>query len=101
MIDSLKVSIKKSEAKLNKDIEELIRNEKITPETGTSMINDSFYLYEIKNRLVRFFETLFAAPRRAIAKAERKLTLDDEEIIQLRDDAENTDLNSPSMKDKL
>ena len=93
VIDSLKVSIKKTESQINKDIDELIRKGKITPEAGTSMINDSFYLFEIKNRLVRFFETLFASPRRATAQAERKLSLDDEEIIQIRDDKKNNDVN--------
>ncbi len=93
VIDSLKVTIKKSKAKLNKDIEELIRSEKISPEMGTSMINDSIYLYDIKKRLLRFFTTVFAAPRRDITKAQRKLSLDDEEINRLRDESKVDGLN--------
>lgn len=83
-IDSIKVSMGKSEEELNNKIDELIREDKIKPETGTSLINDSSYLIEIKSNLVQFFETLFVAQERKHTQAERKMALDDDEITQIR-----------------
>lgn len=83
-MDSIKISIENSEEKLNNKIDELIRNNSIKPETGTSLINDSAYLFDIKNNLLQFFETLFIAQERELTKVERKLALDDDEITQIR-----------------
>ncbi len=83
-MDSIKISMEESEEKLNNEIDELIRSGKIEPEIGTSLINDSSYLYDIKRNLAQFFETLFVAQERELTKAERKLTLDDDEITQIR-----------------
>jgi len=91
VIDSLKLSMKKSKTKLNHDIDELIRSGKIAPETGTSMINDSFYLFEIKDRLVRFFETLFAATNRELTRVERKIALNEDEINEINEINEHKD----------
>jgi len=92
-IDSIKLSVKKAEETINLDIDELIRSGKIMPETGTSMINDSSYLFEIERRLLSFFETIFAAPNRELTKAERKIALDDEEIEQIREHGFEDKLN--------
>jgi len=83
-MDSIKISIVEGEEKLNNEIDELIRSGKIVPETGTSLINDSSYLFEIKSNLLEFFETLFVAQERELTKAERKLALDDDEITSIR-----------------
>ena len=83
-IDSIKLSMKESDEVMNRDIDELIRSGKVKPETGSSMINDSFYLFEIKSNLIHFFETLFAAPERKHTRAERKIALDEDEITQIR-----------------
>ncbi len=83
-MDSIKISIEKGDEKLNNEIDELIRSGKIAPEIGTSLINDSSYLYEIKSNLIQFFETLFVAQERELTKVERKLALDDDEITKIR-----------------
>ncbi len=87
-MDSIKISMEESEEKLNNEIDELIRNGKIAPDTGTSLINDSSYLFEIKSNLAQFFETLFVAHERELTKAERKLALDDDEITSIRGTSE-------------
>ena len=87
-IDSIKVSMEEGDKKVNNEIDELIRNGKIAPETGTSLINDSSYLYEIKSNLLQFFETLFVAQERELTKVERKLALDDDEITRIREISE-------------
>jgi phosphate:Na+ symporter len=83
-MDSIKISMEEGDEKVNLEIDELIRNGKISPETGTSLINDSSYLYDIKNNLLQFFETLFVAHARELTDVERKLALDDDEITSIR-----------------
>ena len=83
-MDSIKISMEEGDEKLNNEIDELIRSGKIVPETGTSLINDSSYLFETKKNLSEIFETIFVAHEREITKAERKLALDDDEIHEIR-----------------
>jgi phosphate:Na+ symporter len=83
-MDSIKISMDESEEELNNKIDELIRNEKIKPETGTSLINDSAYLFDINSNLLQFFETLFIAQERELTKTERKIALDDDEMTEIR-----------------
>jgi phosphate:Na+ symporter len=87
-MDSIKVSMEEGDEKLNNEIDELIRNGKIVPETGTSLINDSSYLFDIKSNLLQFFETLFIAQERELTQVERKLVLDDDEITEIREASE-------------
>jgi phosphate:Na+ symporter len=90
-IDSIKLSMEESHEVMNHDIDELIRSGKVKPETGSSMINDSYYIFEIKSNLIQFFETLFAAPERKLTKAERKIALDEDEITQVRGHSHHVD----------
>ena len=83
-MDEIKISMGEADDKQNNAIDELIRSGKIVPETGTSLINDSAYLLDIKSNLIQFFETLFVAQEREITKAERKLVLDDDEMTEIR-----------------
>lgn len=84
-MDGIKISMDEANEKQNNNIDELIRSGNIVPETGTSLINDSAYLYYIKTNLVEFFETLFIAQERELTQAERKLALDDDEITLIRE----------------
>jgi phosphate:Na+ symporter len=84
-MDSVKIDMDKGDESIYGEIEELIRTSQISPEIGTSLINDGAYMFEIKNNLIQFFETVFAAQERDITKVERKLVLDDEEITQIRE----------------
>jgi len=87
-MDSIKITMEEDDEKLNDAIDELIRNGKIAPETGTSLINDSSYLDEIRRNLLEFFETLFVAQERELTNVERKLALDDDEIARIREASE-------------
>ena len=87
-MDGIKISMDEDNEQQNNKIDELIRSGSIVPETGTSLINDSAYLFYIKTNLVEFFETLFIAQERELTQAERKLALDDEEITLIRESNE-------------
>jgi phosphate:Na+ symporter len=78
-LDTLKASIEDDDMQMNRTIETLIREHKITPETGSSLINDSAYTRHIKKNLLKTAETLFIRSSSA-AKAEQQLTLNEAEI---------------------
>jgi phosphate:Na+ symporter len=79
-LDALKTTIKNDDMKMNCAIETLIREQKITPETGSSLINDSAYMYNIKKNLLKAAETLFLHGNIEGAYVEHQLTLNETEI---------------------
>jgi len=81
--DSLKVKLQEDDLQMNKAIEILIREQHITPETGSSLINDNAYMYRIKKGLIQTAETLFIYTHSTHAKVESELHLDAHEINQL------------------
>jgi phosphate:Na+ symporter len=68
---------------MNASIDALIREHKIKPEEGSSLINDSSYMYEIKNHLVAMAETVFIVQQQNTTESERELTLDDNELVKV------------------
>ena len=80
--DSLKAKLQEDDLQMNKSIEVLIREKQITPETGSSLINDSAYMYRIKKDLIKTAETLFIYTRSSHTKVESELHLDENEINQ-------------------
>ncbi len=79
-LDALKATIKNDDMQMNRDIETLIRERKITPETGSSLINDSAYMRNIKKNLLKTAETLFLHGSTGNAGVEQQLTLNETEI---------------------
>ncbi|MDP1969497.1 MAG: Na/Pi cotransporter family protein, partial [Methylobacter sp.] len=79
-LDALKATIRNDDMQMNRAIETLIREQKITPETGSSLINDSSYMRSIKKNLLKAAETLFLHGDTGTPGAEQQLTLNDTEI---------------------
>lgn len=79
-LDALKAIIKNDDMQMNRAIETLIRKQQITPETGSSLINDSAYMYSIKKNLLKAAETLFLSKDTSAAKVEQQLALNEVEI---------------------
>jgi phosphate:Na+ symporter len=79
-LDALKASIKNDDLQMNRAIETLIREQKITPETGSSLINDSAYMRSIKKNLLKTAETLFLHGSTGNGGVEQQLTLNETEI---------------------
>ena len=67
---------------MNQSIDSLIREQKISPEIGTSLINDSAYMYEIKQNLVQVAQTVVSIFISEAIEAERELTLDKGELLE-------------------
>jgi len=81
--DIFKVKITEQDQQMNQRIDCLIRERKITPEAGTSLINDSAYMYAIKKHLVAMAETIFVRQEEIISQAQRELILDDIELANV------------------
>ena len=79
-LDSLKAIIKNDDMLMNRVIETLIREQKITPEDGSSLINDSAYMLNIKKNLVKAAETLFLHGSTGNGGVEAQLALNEAEI---------------------
>ncbi|WP_027158223.1 Na/Pi cotransporter family protein [Methylobacter luteus] len=82
-LDVLKVSIEDEDMQMNRSIDTLIRERKITPETGSSLINDSTYMYNIKKNLIKTAETLFVHDNANTMRIEQQLALNEAEIKEI------------------
>ncbi|NOQ65260.1 MAG: Na/Pi cotransporter family protein [Methyloprofundus sp.] len=81
--DIFKVKIKEQDQRMNARIDGLIREHEITPEAGTSLINDSAYMYAIKKHLVALAETVFVKHEEKNFETQRELVLDDNELVNV------------------
>ncbi len=88
--DVFKIKMKEQDQQMNAKIDSLIREHKITAIAGTSLINDSAYLYAIKKNLIQMAETVFIMPKEKELAAQRELALDDNELVNVM----KTDVNS-------
>lgn len=87
--DALKIKLEEDDAHMNRTVEMLIREKHITPEIGTSLINDTAYMYRIKKNLINVAETLFVVSSSESVKAEFQLALNDSEIQEVVDTIED------------
>lgn len=72
-LDALKLTVAEDDLQMNKTIESLIREQKIKPETASSLINDSTYMRDIKKNLIKAAEVLFAGNGISNGKIEQQL----------------------------
>ncbi len=82
-LDNLKILIEDQDQKMNHAIDSLIRKQKISPEAGTSLINDSAYMYDIKQNLINTAAAVFVMKRPEEMAAERQMTLDKTELLDV------------------
>ncbi|MBF0218391.1 MAG: Na/Pi symporter [Gammaproteobacteria bacterium] len=78
-LDQLRVQIDEADDHLNQQIDTLIREGKISPQMGTSLMNDTSYAHDIATKLIAVGSSLFRAPDPGITSVEYALSLDDDE----------------------
>ena len=83
-LDALRLVVEQNDKALNHRLYELIRDGLITPEMGSSLMNDSAYATEITHHLIAMGQSLFIAKDRDLTRAERTVLLDDNDLDQLR-----------------
>lgn len=82
-LDALKGRIREQRQSANEIIENLIREQKISAEAGTSLLNDKAYVYDIQYNLLSMAETVFVNHATASVQAEKELALTDHEILEV------------------
>lgn len=85
-LDDLQHEVRERHQKLTSKADKLIRNNQITAEMATSLMNDSHYAYQAANKLIEVGRLLFSTGDINLRHAERSLALEEHEI----DEALNT-----------
>lgn len=79
-LDVYRVAIDKESSVVNGTLDELIRNGKITPAMGTSLMNDHSYVRNSIWNLTDVARTLFGAKQAAEMEAEELIALDQDDL---------------------
>lgn len=85
-LDSLRLRMKENDIALTHRLEDLIRKRKLSSQQATSLMNDSNYIYGVTKNLVQMGEILFSTETEEVKKAEKMLSLKDEELDELATD---------------
>ncbi len=88
LLDKLKLELLHHDREINAEIEQMIRSEVISPNMGTSLINDSAYTYNICDQLIQVCETLYVIHNPNFSAAQRSVALGDDKIMELADSPE-------------
>jgi phosphate:Na+ symporter len=87
-LDNLKIEMEANDSTANGILEELIRDNRITPAMATSLMNDASYAYDVAKNLIQMGEALFATGDSAMREAEREIALTEEELDQIQQELE-------------
>ncbi len=79
-LDNVKLEIELNDAIVNGMLEKLIRENKITAEMATSLMNDVSYAEDVTKNLIQMGETLFVTGDLDMKETERSLALDEDEV---------------------
>ena len=82
-LDMLKAKLKNQNQEMMENIESLIREQKISPEMGTSLMNDSTYVYDIQAHLISMAGTVFINHSVQSIDVEREMALTDSELLKV------------------
>jgi phosphate:Na+ symporter len=83
-LDALKLVIDEHRDSLTEETTKLIARRKISPQMGSSLLNDSVYAHDISLNLVLAAQTLFGAAERELLHAARSVSLDDSERAEIQ-----------------
>jgi len=81
--DMLKAQLKEQNQQMMENIEVLIRENKISAEMGTSLMNDSAYVYDIQSNLISMAATVFINQSTVSIDVEREMVLSDSELSEV------------------
>ena len=82
-LDMFKAKLKDQSRIMMETIELLIREHKITPEMGTSLMNDSAYVYDIQANLISMAATVFINRTGQSIDVEQGMSLSDSELSEV------------------
>lgn len=90
-LDTLKLYMKEHDTTVNGQMESLIRENKITAQMATSLMNDATYAYGIAKNLISMGEILFASGDLKMKEAQRSIALTDEEVARVLAETKHPD----------
>ena len=79
----LRATLKDQRKIMMETIEMLIREHKISPEMGTSLMNDSAYVYDIQANLISMAATVFINRTAESIDVEQGMSLSDSELSEV------------------
>ena len=82
-LDMLRATLKDQRKIMMETIEMLIREHKISPEMGTSLMNDSTYVYDIQANLISMAATVFINRTAKSIDVEQGMSLSDSELSEV------------------
>lgn len=85
MIDQLKLDSDSRYAAQNQQINQFIRDHKISADMATSLMNDQAYVYNVTRKLIEMGQTLFIRHNKDLSSAEKMVQLDDNELREIHE----------------
>ena len=82
-LDTIRVEMKENDAAMNTRLEGLIRENKVSPQMATSLMNDAGYAYDVAKNLVQMGDALFTTGDLDMREAERSLSLSEDELDEV------------------
>jgi phosphate:Na+ symporter len=89
-LDAVKLAIEEEDIIANGELDRLIRDNAISAEMATSLMNDSAYAYDVADNLIQMGRVLFVAPGHELQDVESELILNDEEMSELLEEEQKT-----------
>lgn len=83
-LDALSLEIDKQRSDMTGQMTRLIGQHRISPQMGSSLLNDSAYAHAISVNLLRAARTLFGARERDMLATAQNVSLDEDELSELR-----------------
>ncbi|MEJ2454013.1 MAG: Na/Pi symporter [Candidatus Thiodiazotropha sp.] len=82
-LDAVKLAIEEDDIISNGELDRLIRDNAISAEMATSLMNDSAYAYDVADNLIQMGRVLFVSPGYEALDVESELILNEEEMSEL------------------
>ena len=82
-LDSVKLVLEENDVTANGELDRLIREDAISAEMATSLMNDSAYAYDVADNLINMARILFAPLERELREVESELVLSEDELEAL------------------
>ncbi|MEJ1380792.1 MAG: Na/Pi cotransporter family protein [Candidatus Sedimenticola sp. (ex Thyasira tokunagai)] len=79
-LQALKLSLHDTDTEFNDVSVRMISKGSITPEMGTSLMNDSAYTHDVIRNLIEVGETIFVARAQDVSEEQRKILLGEDEM---------------------
>jgi phosphate:Na+ symporter len=85
LLSKIRINTQKYDILSNGKLDELIRNKKITNQMATSMMNDSVYVYNIRNKLCNMAEILFTQESKELKELQEEIKMTQSEVEEILD----------------